>query len=225
MDILDTLPVLPGIVPTINLFSQAPEAFFHDEDSPSERIASPAATVKLQSDLSLNAPSFTPMSEERREKSLGFLDALRTHISANSSSDPPPISPDHHSAPSIPLSWTYLDPKGVPQGPFTGEQMAGWFAAGYFPKDLPVSWEGNGKQFHSLDQVYPTEVSPFLSTPTLPLKRTDFSARTAASQVPVSPPRSRGWLWSPEEDVKLEEAAVASLTEIMSTEAARKSFK
>ena len=212
---VDSLSV-SAIAPSINLFSQAPESFFHDEDSPvSSQLTSPAATVKLlHSDLSMNAPSFTPMSEERREP-VGFFDALRTHISTHSSADAV--------APPEPLTWTYLDPNGVPQGPFTGEQMAGWFAAGYFPPDLPVSWSGNGGLFGALDKVYPSGLPPFLSSPSPLAKLAPSSARTAASEHrQASPPRSRGWLWSPEEDVKLETVAVSSLEEIMSIEAKRK---
>jgi PERQ amino acid-rich with GYF domain-containing protein len=34
--------------------------------------------------------------------------------------------------------WFYLDPQNEIQGPFTAEQMAGWFAAGYFSLSLMI---------------------------------------------------------------------------------------
>ena len=34
--------------------------------------------------------------------------------------------------------WFYLDPQNQIQGSFTSEQMAGWFAAGYFPLNLMI---------------------------------------------------------------------------------------
>ena len=197
----DPIAIQPS---SMNLFSQAPDSFFHDEDSP-VRVTSPAVTVKVAaSDLSLNAPSFTPMSEDRREG--GFLDALRTHMSSlsqQSGSLPPQYS------------WTYLDPNKQVQGPFTGEQMSEWFGAGYFPKDLPVAWklgEEPPSEFFPLNTVYSGD-APFLSPPMV-------TARTEAPSVHTSPPRARGWLWSPEEDAKLAAKEQAfSLNEIMNLEA------
>lgn len=34
--------------------------------------------------------------------------------------------------------WFYLDPQNQVQGPFSVEQMAGWFAAGYFTFNLMI---------------------------------------------------------------------------------------
>ena len=195
----------------INLFSQAPDSFFHDEEE-----LSPAATVKLvhSSDLSMNAPSFTPMSEPA-----GFLDALRTHISTHSPSK------------EVPIAWTYLDPNRQTQGPFTSEHMAAWYTSGYFPKDLPISWV-DPAVYYPLDQVYAGS-PPFLSPPSVPLSSRHTEPPTARARTPpppavkvVSPPRARGWLWSPEEDVKLEQASpVASLSDIMNREATKKAPK
>ena len=36
------------------------------------------------------------------------------------------------------MTWTYLDPQGQVQGPFTSEEMLEWCNAGYFPHDLMV---------------------------------------------------------------------------------------
>lgn len=37
-----------------------------------------------------------------------------------------------------PPEWAYRDPEGLIQGPFTSEQMQGWFAEGYLPPNLPI---------------------------------------------------------------------------------------
>ena len=35
-------------------------------------------------------------------------------------------------------SWFYKDPQGTLQGPFTAQEMAEWFSAGYFTMTLLV---------------------------------------------------------------------------------------
>ncbi len=45
-----------------------------------------------------------------------------------------PVQPDHPDAD----RWFYLDPQNQIQGSFSSEQMAGWFAAGYFTLNLMI---------------------------------------------------------------------------------------
>jgi hypothetical protein len=49
----------------------------------------------------------------------------------------------------IPPQWVYEDPSGRIQGPFTSEQMHGWYKEGYFPPALPIKCVGD-PQFISL---------------------------------------------------------------------------
>ena len=143
-------------------------SFFQDEEpeSPSPRSDGSKVVKMLESktaspnsgpvraeattDLSSNAPSFTPMSHR--------------------TSPPPPVSPRDSSQ----LLWVYLDPNGARQGPFTSPQMTTWYSAGYFPKSLPVFWYRAGEaadpssQFHPLDRCYSPNVAPFLTPPTKP---------------------------------------------------------
>jgi hypothetical protein len=51
---------------------------------------------------------------------------------------PPGISRIPAIVNSIPQKWVYKDPEGKIQGPFSAEQMQGWYKSGYFPPDLPI---------------------------------------------------------------------------------------
>ncbi|KAJ3252353.1 hypothetical protein HK103_001614 [Boothiomyces macroporosus] len=42
-----------------------------------------------------------------------------------------------------PPEWVYQDPAGRIQGPFTSEQMHGWYKEGYFPPGLPIQCVGD----------------------------------------------------------------------------------
>ena len=42
-----------------------------------------------------------------------------------------------------PPQWVYEDPQRRLQGPFTSEQMHGWFKEGYFPLGLPIKCVGD----------------------------------------------------------------------------------
>ena len=48
--------------------------------------------------------------------------------------------------------WFYLDPQNQIQGSFSSEQMAGWFAAGYFRLDLMIK-RGRDEKFTPLGVV------------------------------------------------------------------------
>jgi hypothetical protein len=177
--------------------------------APTETALSPHSTARGENELSLNAPSFTPLSQQMR----------------NSPPPPPtapvaiPVSPREASN----LQWIYLDPNGANQGPFTSSQMNSWFEAGYFPKNLPVTWYRTGEIvahdpiFYPLDRCYPPNLPPFMSPPSVPQPRV------------VSPPppqtESRGWLWSAQDDAKLAASKnqnSLSLAEIIKAEEARK---
>ena len=55
------------------------------------------------------------------------------------------------------LSWCYLDPQGVIQGPYLGIDIITWFEQGYFGTDLPVrlSDAPDGSPFQELGEVMP----------------------------------------------------------------------
>lgn len=175
--------------------------------------ATPTGLQPIASDLSLNAPSFTPLAKDK------------------TSSDSNRVSESIHSESRI--NWVYLDPNGSKQGPFSSSQMSSWFSAGYFPSNLPVAWFPVGRpmdaslQFYPLDLVYVGR-TPFAGEPISPARssenslttKLDDSIKTAAPRVATQ----RGWLWSPGEDAKLSEASSSktgapSLAAIMALEA------
>jgi hypothetical protein len=49
-------------------------------------------------------------------------------------------SPGFHFEPPM---WVYEDPSKKTQGPFTSEQMQGWYSEGYFPSALPIKCVGD----------------------------------------------------------------------------------
>ncbi len=64
--------------------------------------------------------------------------------------------------------WFYLDPQNQIQGSFSSEQMAGWFAAGYFRLDLMIK-RGRDDKFSPLGVVSNNWGRiPFTSGPTPP---------------------------------------------------------
>ncbi len=198
--------------------------------------ATPVSVTKSETELSLNAPSFTPIAQKKV-----------TPLPVVPSSAP--RSPE----PSINIQWIYLDPKGDRQGPFTSSQMVAWFSAGYFPANLPVTWYMTGEIldpdaiFFPLDRCYAHGIPPFTGMPSRPIV-SPKSNPTAPAQVPTTtmpskPDTSRssspknqvatasetshvkGWLWSPEEDTKLNAAkpnASLSLADIMKAESEKK---
>ena len=58
------------------------------------------------------------------------------------------VSSDHQDAD----RWFYLDPQNQIQGSFSSEQMAGWFAAGYFSLNLMIK-RGRDEKFSPLGVV------------------------------------------------------------------------
>ncbi|KAF4700656.1 hypothetical protein FOZ62_007745, partial [Perkinsus olseni] len=58
------------------------------------------------------------------------------------------------------LFWTYLDPHGHKQGPFSNAQMKTWHAANYFDADLPLAFSTSsaptpGSRFAPLNRIFP----------------------------------------------------------------------
>ena len=230
-----------GVIPVSSnkfgdLLFESSESFFRDEtpegannESPSEADGSklvkllelrrsghdnttPTGSQQVSSDLSLNAPSFTPLAKERPQELLSEkLVHERTEVR---------------------LNWVYLDPNGSKQGPFSSSQMASWFAAGYFPANLPVAWFPVGRPmdanlvFQALDVVYSGKI-PFQDEPRLSLSSPESGRRgsdKASPELKREAPVQRGWLWSPEEDAKLSSErskaeTAPSLAEIMALEA------
>ena len=174
---------------------------------PNETTMSPQSTTRRDNELSLNAPSFTPLSRMQ-------------------SSSPPTPPPQAPAEPPMTL-WIYLDPNGDQQGPFTSAQMMAWVDAGYFPKNLPVFWYKTGDVvpqkpvFHPLDLCYPPGTTPFVTPPILPNPRLSSPPKPH----PVAAENARGWLWSAEEDAKLgstRSQQSLSLSDIIKAEEARK---
>jgi hypothetical protein len=192
----------------------------------SEAVLSPHSVTRGDHELSLNAPSFTPLA----------------HIRSNPTTPPPPVSQVISVSPrdSLNLQWIYLDPNSARQGPFTTNQMSSWFEAGYFPKNLPVFWYRTGEVispnpvFHPLDMCYPRNSPPFSTYPIVaptsnPEPASGQSARKPAAKIESASigteSHGKGWLWSPAEDAKLTTAKSQnsmSLSEIMKAEEARK---
>jgi len=57
---------------------------------------------------------------------------------------PDPSDPTR--SPELADSWFYRDPQGTLQGPFTAQEMAEWFSAGYFTMNLNVK-QGRDREF------------------------------------------------------------------------------
>lgn len=52
--------------------------------------------------------------------------------------DPMPPAATEPEEKTTPDTWFYQDPQGIVQGPFTAQEMAEWFSAGYFTMTLLV---------------------------------------------------------------------------------------
>lgn len=260
----DLVVPVSGVV--ADLFDPS-ESFFRDEEpakpspvhSEGSRLAkllelakgstdstTPVSAGGAGTDLSLSAPSFTPLSQAGRKPA--------SPRAAVVSSPPPPVAADELSL----LQWIYLDPDGQKQGPFSSSQMATWFSAGYFPKSLPVTWFSSGEPansaYHALDKCY-INTAPFAALPISPQgpqgnikgEHSREANKRAAQHPPptVAPPpapsithmgssagtapdEKRGWLWSLEDDAKLErerDKKAMSLAEIMKLEESKKKSK
>ncbi|KAF4671602.1 hypothetical protein FOL47_001417 [Perkinsus chesapeaki] len=68
------------------------------------------------------------------------------------------------------LFWTYLDPHGRKQGPFSNAQMKTWHSANYFAADLPLAFSTSsaptpGSRFAPLNRIFPPGSKPFSDAP------------------------------------------------------------
>lgn len=223
-----------------DLLFESSDSFFRDEapqESPAQadgsilvkllelRRSGPEGTTPTSSqpaaasDLSLNAPSFTPLAKER------FTDPSKGGIASAHCETR--------------LRWVYLDPNGLKQGPFSSSQMESWFSAGYFPANLPVAWFPADKpiepnaSFQPLDMVYSGRI-PFQDEPISSASgsgRMEVVSPKATQKVPVPEiAPQKAWLWSPEEDARLlsgesKSGAAPSFSEIMALEARKGSKK
>eukprot|EP00931_Biecheleriopsis_adriatica_P083584 TRINITY_DN5718_c0_g4_i1.p1 TRINITY_DN5718_c0_g4~~TRINITY_DN5718_c0_g4_i1.p1 ORF type:complete len:889 (+),score=197.54 TRINITY_DN5718_c0_g4_i1:82-2748(+) len=62
--------------------------------------------------------------------------------------------------------WSYKDPQGNVQGPFSTLQMRHWDTAGYFQQDLLVRFKESGT-FYQLCTLYPQPTVPFAALPAM----------------------------------------------------------
>lgn len=228
----------PGTSPTGSADGSRLAKILEGKRPPAEN-ATPVSVSKSETDLSLNAPSFTPIAQKK---------VAPAPVVPSST----PRSPE----PTLNIQWIYLDPKGERQGPFTTSQMVTWFNAGYFPANLPVAWYMTGEildpdaTFYPLDRCYAHGAAPFSGIPSRPVLSPKANPpppapiQTPKPSVPVSrpeivrpppsknqaptapqPSHAKGWLWSPEEDAKLsasKQSASMSLADIMKAESEKK---
>lgn len=215
-----------------DLFFEASGSFFQDEDPvraesadgsrvvrilearrTTTDVTTPVSTSRPETDLSVKAPSFTPIANQAPQ----ILQSPTHH---------PPTAP----SPERPgqLLWLYLDPNGARQGPFTSSQMTAWYSAGYFPSNLPVFWYTAGEAvgaraaFLPLDQCYTKGIDPFTSPPIKLNVQPDRPQPPAQSHNEELKPR--GWLWSPAEDAMIannKQTSSLSLSDIMKAEQER----
>lgn len=75
----------------------------------------------------------------------GMSDMLK-HQVLQQRAQVPLEQPDLTSSVELYEHWFYQDPQGKLQGPFTAQEMAEWFSAGYFTMNLPVK-QGKGRVF------------------------------------------------------------------------------
>lgn len=64
----------------------------------------------------------------------------------------------------VPPQWLYQDPSQRLQGPFTSEQMHGWYKEGYFPPQLPIKCVGDNVfiPLHQLIERYIVLITSFI---------------------------------------------------------------
>ncbi|XP_047446057.1 GRB10-interacting GYF protein 2 isoform X2 [Mugil cephalus] len=88
--------------------------------------------------------------EQEAEKMVAYLQDSDDRLSAKTSEKPKPAGlPLTHEAA---LKWFYKDPQGEIQGPFSNQEMAEWFQAGYFTMSLLVK-RGCDEVFQPLGEI------------------------------------------------------------------------
>jgi len=64
-----------------------------------------------------------------------------------------------------PISWYYLDPKNVIQGPFDSDKMAEWWHTNCFHKELRISTRNDMGSFKLITSFFPNEKIAFFYSP------------------------------------------------------------
>ena len=96
-------------------------------------------------------------SSQHLDKSSSSSSSSNVHLTTAANehqaveSRPGYVSPDHHDSD----KWFYLDPQNQVQGPFSADQMAAWYNAGYFQMSLMVK-KGADHEFLALGALTTT---------------------------------------------------------------------
>ncbi len=89
-------------------------------------------------DANVNSSSQHQQQQNQQQHLLGAQNLLQTNEFLTNLSNPDPklgaVPLDHPDA----ERWFYLDPQNQIQGPFSSEQMTGWFVGGYFSSNLMI---------------------------------------------------------------------------------------